>query len=236
MIKKIIPCLILFLIITVKNTHLAIAQQDQAYVPLGVGGGGAMSGVSISPYSSLWFVGTDMGTLFRSTDNGLSWWPISHLQTTFGSDLSTAVSLGFLPDGKTVFHSVHGLNPQRSSDAGLTFQPISMNLLSGEIIKYWQSDRTNPLRIFCGTTKGLLISLDKGITWARVKETPDEAIGTYIDQTPTSKTIFHATKYRIWASTDNGVSFKKILYFPQSSNSPIYRWKRQLRSDSCFTR
>lgn len=50
------------------------------YTPWGVGGGGAMSGVSISPYARLWFVGTDMGTLFRSLDEGISWRAIDHRQ------------------------------------------------------------------------------------------------------------------------------------------------------------
>ena len=40
------------------------------YEVRGVGGGGAMSGLSISPWNNLWFVGTDMGTLFKSTDAG----------------------------------------------------------------------------------------------------------------------------------------------------------------------
>ena len=31
------------------------------YRPMGVGGGGAMSSFSMSPYNDLWFVGTDMG-------------------------------------------------------------------------------------------------------------------------------------------------------------------------------
>lgn len=38
---------------------------SNSYTPLGVGGGGAMSGVAISPYAELWFVGTDMGTLLE---------------------------------------------------------------------------------------------------------------------------------------------------------------------------
>jgi hypothetical protein len=50
------------------------------FAPKGVGGGGALSSFSISPYSKLWLVGTDMGTLYRSTDAGSTWSPISHLQ------------------------------------------------------------------------------------------------------------------------------------------------------------
>lgn len=159
--KKIYISAIL-LLFTIKITYPSSQYEGQMYVPLGVGGGGAMSGVSISPYAKLWFVGTDMGTLFRSTDTGALWWAVNHLQTVFGSDLSKAVSLGFLPDGKTIFHAPQGKSPQRSSDFGVTFQSIKLDLLNDEFIRYWQSDRFNPQRVFCGTTRGLYVSLDQG--------------------------------------------------------------------------
>lgn len=48
---------------------------EHPYEVRGVGGGGAMSSLSISPWNDLWFVGTDMGTLFRSTTSGSLWYP-----------------------------------------------------------------------------------------------------------------------------------------------------------------
>ena len=100
----------------------------EGFIPLGVGGGEAMSGVSISPYNKLWFVGTDMGTLFRSVDEGVSWQPVNHLQAVFNSDLTRSVSVGFAADGLTVFHASMGLNPTRSTDSGLTFKSINMSI------------------------------------------------------------------------------------------------------------
>jgi carbamoyltransferase len=60
---------------------------------LEVVGGGAMAAYSISPYSALRFVGTDMGTLFRSTDGGHTWAPVSHAQD------ARAISLPPYADG-----------------------------------------------------------------------------------------------------------------------------------------
>ncbi len=124
----------------ISELELGASQPTSAYSPRGVGGGGAMSGFSISPYSSLWFVGTDMGTLFRSVDRGTSWHPVSHFQTTFSSLLDVAVNIGFSSDPYTLFHAPAGINPVRSTDGGITWYPVASFPLSlGENIKYWRS-------------------------------------------------------------------------------------------------
>ncbi|MGZ3787737.1 MAG: hypothetical protein ACXVLQ_04400 [Bacteriovorax sp.] len=186
------------------------------YSPMGIGGGGAMSGVSISPYAHLWFVGTDMGTLFKSTDLGKSWIPVNHYQATFGSDLTKAVSVGFAADGTTLFHSTAGVNPKRSIDAGETFSSISMGLLAGELIKYWHSDSSHSNIMFAGTTMGLLKSADKGLSWSRISGIAEEAIGTFIDQNSPTNRIYHATKTKVLYSDNGGKSFS-IYYSPASS-------------------
>jgi photosystem II stability/assembly factor-like uncharacterized protein len=177
-----------------------------AYKPLGVGGGGAMSGVSISPYTNLWFIGTDMGTLFKSTDLGQSWNAVNHLQAVFDSDLTKAVSLGFSADGKSVFHATAGINPKRSLDSGDTFSNISMGLTSDELIKYWYSDSSNANIMYAGTTKGLLRTTNNGTSWTRISSAVEEAIGTYIDHN-TNGLVYQATKTKILVSRDDGMTF-----------------------------
>lgn len=179
----------------------------ETYIPKGVGGGGAMSGVAISPYSNLWFVGTDMGTLFRSTDLGKSWRAVNHLEAVFDSELTRSVSPGFSSDGITVFHASKGLNPKRSLDGGNTFHKINMGLANDEYIKYWHSHSSNSSLIFAGTNKGLLRSTDKGQTWSRASGIINEAIGSFIDSA-TGK-FYHATPDGIWESTNNAQSFTK---------------------------
>lgn len=175
-----------------------------SYVPMGIGAGGALSGMAISPYDNLWFVGTDMGTLFKSTDQGKRWYAVNHFQTTFGSDLSNSPSPGFSSDGKTVFHAVNGINPQRSLDKGETFQKLSIKLRDGEHIKYWQGDSQDSNLIFCGTNKGLLRSDDKGLTWLRIPRITTGAAGTFISP----ESVYHASRLNIWISKDKGKTFK----------------------------
>ncbi len=188
------------------------------YKPLGVGGGGAMSGVSISPYNNLWFIGTDMGTLFKSTDLGQSWNAVNHLQAVFDSDLTKAVSVGFSADGVTVFHASAGINPKRSTDAGETFSAISMGLVSGEVIKYWHSDSSNANIMYAGTTKGLLRTTNKGTSWTRVNS--EEAVGTFIDHGTNGK-VYHATKTKVLVSNDDGLTFS-TYYAPAAGSVRLF--------------
>lgn len=185
------------------------------YSPLGVGGGGAMSGIAISPYNDLWFVGTDMGTLFRSIDKGVTWNPVNHYQADFDSRLEFAVSPGFLADGITIFHASAGVNPKRSVDSGINFQSINMGLSNGERIRYWSEDTQNENVIFAATTKGLLKSNDKGLSWQRTPIS-SEARGTYIDHKNGVTTIYHATSDKIFISTDEAQSFS-TYYNPSTS-------------------
>jgi photosystem II stability/assembly factor-like uncharacterized protein len=178
-----------------------------SYHPLGVGGGGAMSGVALSPYSNLWFVGTDMGTLFRSINKGQSWDPIDHYQTVFDAHLPHAVSPGFSSDGLTVFHSSAGRKPQRSLDGGITFESTPMNLQNDERILYWIEDSKNENRIFAGTTKGLLKTENKGVSWTRTSAPSKVSKGTFLDHNNNSITIYHAVENEILVSNNLGASF-----------------------------
>jgi hypothetical protein len=174
---------------------------------LGVGAGGAMSGVAMSPYNNLWFVGTDMGTLFRSVDFGKSWLPVNHHQAVFNSDLPRAVSPGFSSDGTTVFHASQGINPRRSTDGGITFKSISMGLQSGEYIKYWHSDSNDSNLIFAGTNKGLLRSENKGTSWSRAAGFSEEALGSFLDSA--TGNYYVGTKSGVWVSNDDAKNFSK---------------------------
>lgn len=183
------------------------------YSPRGIGGGGAMSGFSISPYSPLWFVGTDMGTLFRSPDEGENWYPVNHFQTTFHYRLDDSAYVGFNPDPQVVFYARGGKAPQRSADGGVTWKLINMDLGEKEIIKYWMSFTDNQLNVLCATTKGMFFSGDKGLTWERSQGLSGLSRGTFIDYL--AEKIYHADEKQIYLSTDNGGHFQ-LFYQPEN--------------------
>lgn len=177
------------------------------YRPAGVGGGGAMSGVSISPFSTLWFVGTDMGTLFRSVDFGKNWRAVNHLEAVFSPDIDHAVSVGFSPNPDILFHAPGGLVPLRSEDGGKTWDRIQINLKDNEYIRYWRTDSFDENLVLCGTTHGLFISKDKGVTWSRDPIMNTSAQGSFIDYKVGGHVIYHATSDRIYYSKNQGDSW-----------------------------
>jgi len=188
--------------------------ENVLYRPLGVGGGGAMSGVAINPYNQTWYVGTDMGTLFRSPDHGETWLPVNHYQAQYDSRLELATSPGFSSDGQTVFFANAGRDPKRSTDNGINFQSIQMNLLSNERILYWTEDPRNPNFILAATTNGLLRTNDLGQSWTRTQAPASRSLGTYIDFDGESTEIYHATQDAILLSINLGDSFT-IFHDPE---------------------
>lgn len=186
-------------------TGCASPLMSDAYTPIGVGGGGAMSSFSMSPYdANLWFVATDMGVVFRSDDAGHSWTPVDQNYFVYHYNLDYSCPFGFCADPDVVFFANAGKNPQRSLDKGITWSPISMTLETGERIKYWVPNSADPNQILCATSHHLLKTTDKGATWTAC-DIAGAARGTFFDQP--SGHLYHATPAGIFRSSDAGQTF-----------------------------
>ena len=183
---------------------------QEAYLPLGVGGGGAMSGVAINPYNNTWYVGTDMGTLFRSADRGQSWNAINHYEAQFDSHLPHSTSPGFSSDGTTVFYANAGKYPKISYDNGLSFTDLNLTLPTNTRILYWKEDSQDANIIFVATTKGLWRSTNKGSTWVKTAMPSLNSIGTFIDHFQGQTTLYHATADQVYKSTDLGNTIQTV--------------------------
>ncbi|MFT4928101.1 MAG: hypothetical protein ACI8WB_004216 [Phenylobacterium sp.] len=199
----------------------------------GIRGGGAMAGYSINPFAQdMRFVGTDMGTAFRSLNKGVDWSPIRHTQTTYHYNLGYAAGFGFA-GAKIILHAPQGLNPVRSINAGQTFAaPASFALvysddgehLNDERIVGWYSDTVNVGTIYAMTSLGLWRSADEGDHWSFVYN-GGGIKGLFIDNYESGK-VYIATEDHILSSTD-GISFSnhhtpnghKIHRFSGGSNA-----------------
>eukprot|EP00754_Rhynchopus_humris_P010193 Rhum_TRINITY_DN14126_c0_g1::Rhum_TRINITY_DN14126_c0_g1_i1::g.69891::m.69891 len=188
------------------------------YVPKGIGGGGAMSGLSISPHDDLWFVGTDMGTLFRSENKGQIWEPVSHAEIRYTNYLKISTGVGFTGDAKTVVFAACQLGiecvAKRSTDAGVTWSPVDINTKAGDLTasglprlsafpRYWVTSLSSGL-VFCAAADRLYRSTDYGATWAPVahEAAAGEPVGTYLDESVSPPVVYHATARGLRSWTD----------------------------------
>ena len=184
------------------------------FISWGVGGGGAMAGYSINPFNDkIRFVGTDMGTAFRSLNSGQHWAPIRHSETTYSSRLGYAASFGFAGEN-VVLNAPKGLNPVRSINGGRTFvTPKSFELSTGEHISDWYSDTQNIGTIYAMTNFGLWRSTDAGDHWQFVYN--GGAIkGMFIDNHDNGR-VYIATADHILRAED-GITFTP--YFTPSGH------------------
>ncbi|MCJ8273139.1 MAG: hypothetical protein MJK04_27525, partial [Psychrosphaera sp.] len=186
-----------------------ISGEISGFKPWGIGGGGAMAGYSINPFNDhMRFVGTDMGTVFRSLNRGINWMPVKHDQITYSSRLGYAAGFGFA--GETaVLHAPAGVKPVRSIDGGQTFTPPASfelvyvddgNMSNDEHITGWYSDTLTIGTIYAMTDLGLWRSTDAGDNWQFVYD-GGAVKGMFIDNHNAQK-IYIATQDEILLSAD----------------------------------
>jgi photosystem II stability/assembly factor-like uncharacterized protein len=179
-----------------------------------------MAGFAISPYApGLQFVGTDMGTLFRTADGGAHWTAIDQREVGFDSNLDNAAPVGFSADPRVIFHAPAGVAPKRSLDSGVTWWPMSVPLASGERILYWTADSAHPERAYATTTTGLLRTADKGLSWSRIAGVSGPGLGTALIPrgAGAEALVFHATSAAILVSQDGGLTFSSWYTPPQNT-------------------
>jgi photosystem II stability/assembly factor-like uncharacterized protein len=183
------------------------------YAPRGVGGGGAFVGFSMSPYQPLWFVGTDMGTLFRSIDLGASWQAVPNTSATFllslnGQDYTDLPGPGYSATPNVVFHAPATGSPIRSLDGGITWSPMALGS-STLRVRFWVPDSNLPGHVLAGLDDGFAATFNDGATWTQYGAGLGRARGAFLDAT--TGTLYVGFAGAIMTSPDGGATLTTLL-------------------------
>ena len=195
---------------------------DKMYQVRGVGGGGAMSGLSISPWDDTFFVGTDMGTLFRSTDAGKLWYPVSHYEAKYFSVLAVSAPVGFTSQPNVVVFAtchpdvqVRDCVAQRSVNGGVTFDPMEVTsggrvnshnepLLDLVPMSWYPSLIQNSGIVYVTffASGKVYRSENDGSSWEEIivpYNVTNESVGLYLDESASpDRYVYHATTHGIF--------------------------------------
>ncbi|MGA8092937.1 MAG: hypothetical protein WB823_01605 [Steroidobacteraceae bacterium] len=206
--------------------------------PLRAGRGRAVAGVPSEP--NIFYIGTDDGGVWKSTDYGNSWQPIFDQEPT-SSIGAIAVSVSDpnviyvgTGEGNIRPDQATGMGMYKSTDAGKTWNFIGLR--ETEDIAMIAVDPRNPNRIFVAALghiyapnkeRGIFRSLDGGKTWQQVLYVNEYTSGDDIEMEPENPEILYATLWQqqqapwengqfggtdggIFKSTDGGNTWHKL--------------------------
>ncbi len=185
-----------------------------AWQPRGMGGGGGLVYVSISPHNAQeMYAATDMSTVYHTTDFGQNWQTVPFTQLTGVAE--TDVRFTADPD---VLYAIHWYDPWwtqkmpvRSDDGGQTFHPLpaAPPISPGEPAHRLLADPDHTERFVVVYDHGIYYSGDGGQTYTWVAAYDNSSpngirlSGVFWD----GETILVASNQGLYRSTNNGESF-----------------------------
>ena len=155
----------------------AVAPAQVGWQARGIGGGGALFSVSLSPHDpDLVYLATDMSSVFRSSDLGRQWTMVPFQALTGG--IETQVRFTSSPE---VLYAVT-LGPfderiaVRSEDGGVSFSPLAGDPAAGETF-YLQADPGSTQRLLLSTWDRLYFSADGGLSFSLAHDASADGAG-----------------------------------------------------------
>lgn len=175
--------------------------------------------------SDVIFLGTPSGGLWKSSDAGSSWAPLSDYLPSLGvSGIAIDPSdsdIIYISTGDNDNSDTYSIGVLKSTDGGLSWNT------SGLVWDVQDNKRANkilinpeaPATLLCATNDGLYKTSNAGLTW-------NEVLGgnvSDIEFKPGNSSVVYASKTRLYKSNDTGDSFDEITTSPLPSSSEIGR-------------
>lgn len=178
---------VLFMAAAISITNLACNAQENRFECLGIGGGGQMYSIGISPHDkNLMHLACDMGTFYMSEDGGRKWRMIDELQM---SGHAFSPKTAYHPRDPNVVYQIHqggyaGQSFRISKDRGKTWEILCNDFPSQKDTARKKKERRfrvdgtpaitidpeDPDLIFVTTMTGLFRSSNSGKAFARCED------------------------------------------------------------------
>ncbi len=193
---------------------------------------GRVSAVACSPTNpNLYFVAGADGGVWRSTDAGATWTPLTdHLPTTAIGALAmdpTNDNIIYAGSGEANYanHSRFGLGLFKTTDGGDTWEVLAAGVFAGRCFSKLLIDPTNPQRLYASITRaggfpelaaakghpgalgplGVFRSDDAGVTWTHLTNGLPVLSATDLTIDLNAPNTLYAGIGRVFGSPDNGV-------------------------------
>jgi len=197
---------------------------------IGPNRGGRSLGISGSPSrKNEYYFGAVGGGLWKTTDGGLNWKPVTDGQLTSSSVGAVAVSpshpdIIYIGTGETEFRGniMQGDGVYKSIDAGKTWKNIGLK--NTQSISRVRVHPTNPDIVYVSALghafgpneeRGVFKSIDGGKTWNKVLYVNDKAGAEDLVMDPQNPEIIYAsiwevyrTPYKMWADVGTSALYK----------------------------
>ena len=188
------------------------------------GGNGRVNAIRVHPTDpNTLFACTPASGLWKSTNGGTSWAPVSDAISALGcTDVAidpSNTNVMYLATGDGDAADVFTLGIYKSIDGGATWAPTNLvfNLSSGQTLSKILIDPTNTNTIIVGGRAGIHRSTDAGATWT---QTMTAGVRDLEFQVGTPSVVFaggYGTNVGFWRSTNGGVSWTKIATVPSTA-------------------
>ncbi len=162
--------------------------------------GGSIYATAIGNNGTM-IVGTDFEGVVRSTDEG------QHFEAV-NNELAATLVYNLAVDKRGMLYAVVEDLVWRTPDRGQTW--TRLNIETGEVLSVPALSVDSSNGLYLGILDGVWVSHDSGITWSHTLSSPVPKVDNqcYQIETSTAGTVFAATQYGLFQSTDHGQSWQ----------------------------
>ena len=237
---------------SINNSDTSSPFKGMSWRNIGPNRGGRSLGIAGSPSRKLeYYFGAVGGGLWKTTDGGLNWKPVTDGQITSSSVGAVAVSesnpdIVYIGTGETEFRGniMQGDGVYKSIDAGKTWKNIGLK--KSQSISRVRIHPTNPDIVYVSVLghafgpneeRGVFKTIDGGKTWNKILYKGDKAGAADLVIDPKNPENIYATiwevyrtPYKMWAdvgisglykSTDGGSNWTELTKNPGMAKGPV---------------